>query len=177
MLRKRNDDLERHIKKLDAEADEQRRFLAKYPPNTDSYRDKQVLEIKGLRKDISGLNDQIFKLTRDVKTLNEYKDRNPPASSICHDKVVLVNRIEILENIVIPRLREQLKEHGGDEGIEVDQVVEGDSSTTVPSGALPTDWAEKAIGVWDEYSGTKAEGNARRAEMRDKYGLKSKWTA
>jgi uncharacterized membrane protein len=132
------------------------------------------LEIKGLCRDISGLNEQIHGLTWQNKKMKDLTGRDPlssSASSILTDKVVLVSRIQILDNIVI-RLREQLKKYGGDESIEVDQVLEREHSS-----ALLNDWSGKTIGAWDKYWGSKAEGDATRAEMKDKYGLKSKWTA
>jgi len=202
MLRDDNHNLRQHILKLQNEADERKQYIAEYRPDKNAIHDQQLLEVKGLRKDNSDLQSKIHELTRELKKAKEYMESNEPAHRIYKDKVYLISRIEILENEVLPELREQLKKYqgeaepkdgieegqakrketGGAEIVDVAKVGKLDRSMVVAlqPKAKPTDWADKAIGDWDEYKDRKDQKKSvmieRREDLREKYGLKSKWT-
>jgi len=202
MLRDDNHNLRQHILKLQNEADKRNQYIAEYRPDKDAIHDQQLLEVKGLRKDNSDLQAKIHELTNELKKAKEYMESNEPAHRIYKDKVYLISRIEILETEVLPELREQLKKYqagaeaeegveegqanqkqtGGAEIVDVAKVGEQDRSMVIAPrpNAKPTDWADKAIGDWDEYKDRKEQKKylmtERREDLREKYGLKSKWT-
>jgi hypothetical protein len=202
MLRDDNHHLQQHVLKLQKKADERQQYIAEYKPNTDAINDKQLLEVKGLRKDNSDLQAQIHALTRELKKAKEYMGSNEPPDRIYKDKIFLVTRIEMLENEVLPELREQLKKYQKDaqprdevaEGqmvqkvtgaakiVEITEVAELDQSVVIAAPvAEHNDWSQRAIGDWEEYKDKKVEKQSqqleRREDLREKYGLKSKWTA
>jgi len=204
MLRDDHHNLQQHVIKLQNKANERKQYIAEYKPNTNAINDKQLLEIKGLQKDNSDLQAQIHALTRELKKAKEYMGLNEPPERIYKDKIFLVTRIEMLENEVLPELREQLKKYqkeaeaesrdgvergqlvrkeaGGAKIVEITKVGELDRSMVI---ALPVaennDWSQQAIGDWKEYKDKKEEKKSlqleRREDLREKYGLKSKWTA
>jgi len=204
MLRDDNYNLHQHILKLQNKANERKQYTAEYKPNTNAINDKQLLEIKGLREDNSDLQAQIHALTRELKEAKEYMGLNEPPERIYKDKIFLVTRIEMLENDVLPELREQLKKYqkeaeaesrdgveegqmvrketGGAKIVKINEVGELDRSMVIASPvAEDNDWSQQAIGDWDECKDKKEEKKSlqleRREDLREKYGLKSKWTA
>jgi hypothetical protein len=202
MLRDDNHHLQQHVLKLQKKADERKQYIAEYKPNTDAINDKQLLEVKGLRKDNSDLQAKIHELNYELKKAKEYMAINEPPNKIYQDKVFLVTRIEMLENEVLPELREQLKKYqkdaqprdggeggqlvrkeaGGAKSGNITEVEELDRSMVIAAPvAEHNDWSQRAIGDWEEYKDKKEEKKSiqleRREDLRGKYGLKSKWTA
>jgi hypothetical protein len=204
MLRDDNHNLQQHLLKLQNEADQRRQYIAEYRPNTNAITEKQLSEVKGLRKDNSDLQAQIHALTRELDMAKEHMGSNEPAERIYQDKVFLITRIEMLENEVIPELREQLKKYqkeaetepgdgvegrqgkqkeaGGAKIVAINEVGELDRSVIIaPPGVRDIDWSQRALGDWEEYKDRKEEKQSlqleRRKDLREKYGLKSKWTA
>ena len=202
MLRDDNHNLQQHVLKLQNEAKERKQYIAEYKPNTNVINEKQLLEVKGLRKDNSDLQAKIHELNYELKKAKEYMGSNEPPNRIYKDKIFLVTRIEMLENEVLPELREQLekfrkdaegrdgvadgqlvrKEAGGAKVVEITTVGELDQSMVVAAPvAEHNDWSQRAIGDWEEYKDKKEEKKSlqleRRKDLREKYGLKSKWTA
>jgi hypothetical protein len=88
-----------------------RKYIAEYHPNTNVINEKQLLEVRGLRKDNSDLQAKIHELNYELKKAKEYMALNEPPDRIYQDKVFLVTRIEMLENEVLPELRDQLKKY------------------------------------------------------------------
>jgi hypothetical protein len=202
MLRDDNHHLQQHVLKLQKKADERKQYIAEYKPNTDAINEKQLLEVKGLRKDNSDLQAKIHELNYELKKAKEYMGLNEPPDRIYKDKIFLVTRIEMLENEVLPELRERLKKYQKDaeprDGVEEGQLVrkeaggakvveitkggELDRSMVIAAPvAEHNDWSQRAIGDWEEYKDKKVEKQSlqleRRKDLQEKYGLKSKWTA
>jgi hypothetical protein len=204
MLRDDNHHLQQHVLKLQNEAKERRQYIAEYKPNTNIINEKQLLEVRGLRKHNSDLQAKIHELNYELKKAKEYMAVNEPPDRIYQDKVFLVTRIEMLENEVLPELRDQLKKYqkepeeeqedgveggqgkrkeaGGAKIIEITESGEQDQSVVIAQpNAEEVDWSQRALGNWEEYKDKKAEKQSlqleRRKDLQEKYGLKSKWTA
>jgi hypothetical protein len=202
MLRDDNHNLQQHVLKLQNKANERKQYIAEYKPNTNAINEKQLLEVKGLRKDNSDLQAKIHELNYELKKAKEYMGLNEPPDRIYKDKIFLVTRIEMLENEVLPELREQLKKYqkeaefgdgaeggqakrketGGAKIVAITEVGELDRSMVIAAPvAEHNDWSQRAIGDWEEYKDKKEEKKSlqleRRKDLQDKYGLKSKWTA
>jgi hypothetical protein len=181
-----------------------RKYIAEYHPNTNVINEKQLLEVRGLRKDNSDLQAKIHELNYELKKAKEYMALKEPPDRIYQDKVFLVTRIEMLENEVLPELRDQLKKYqkeaeeeqeggvergqgkrkeaGGAKIIEITEGGELDQSVVIaPPNAKEVDWSQRALGNWEEYKDKKVEKQSmqleRRKDLQEKYGLKSKWAA
>ena len=204
MLRDDNHHLQQHVLKLQNEAKERRQYIAEYKPNTNVINEKQLLEVRGLRKDNSDLQAKIHELNYELKKAKEHMAINEPPDRIYQDKVFLVTRIEMLENEVLPELRDQLKkyqkeaeeeqEDGGEGGqakrketggakiVEITEAGDPEQSIVIaPPNAKEIDWSQRALGNWEEYKDKKEEKQflqlERRKDLQEKYGLKSKWAA
>ena len=169
MLRDDNYNLQQHVLKLQKKADERKQYIAEYKPDTNAINDKQLLEIKGLQKDNSDLQAKIHELNCELKKAKEYMSINEPPDRIYQDKVFLSTRIEMLENEVIPELRDQLKKYqreaeaesgdqleghqgkrketGGAKIVEITESGEQDQSVViVPPKIKDIDWSQRTLG-------------------------------